>query len=325
MCTAITYEKDCFYFGRTLDYEFSYGDKITITPRNFRFDFGSAGICTRHYSMIGMAHVDSGYPLYYDAINEKGLGMAGLNFVDYAVYGTKYSGKYSIAPYEFIPFVLCRCKDLSEARTLLEEIRLENRSISEKFPVSQLHWIISDKSGSLVVESTKNGMFVYEDRFGALTNNPEFPHQTLQLSNYMNLSAKPPHNNFCSSIPLTQYSRGMGAIGLPGDWSSESRFARVVFSKMNSVCGGESESDAVNQFFHIMGTVEHPRGCCDLGDGKYQITRYTCCCNCDKGIYYYTTYENHRISAVNMRHEDLETDKVICYEPITTEQITEQN
>ena len=325
MCTAITYEKDCFYFGRTLDYEFSYGDKIAITPRNFRFDFGSAGTSPRHYSMIGMAHMDGGYPLYYDAVNEKGLGMAGLNFVDYAVFGTKHSGKYSIAPYEFIPFVLCRCKDLSEARELLEETRLEDRSISEKYPVAQLHWIISDKSGSLIVESTKNGMFVYEDQFGALTNNPEFPQQTLQLSNYMNLSAKPPQNNFCSSIPLKQYSRGMGAIGLPGDWSSESRFARVVFTKMNSVCEGDSEADAVNQFFHIMGTVEHPRGCCDLGNGKYQITRYTSCCNCDKGIYYYTTYENHRISAVNMRHEDLETDRVICYEPISEEQITEQN
>lgn len=324
MCTAITYQKNNFYFGRTLDYDFSYGDKITITPRSFRFNFGSAGVHAHHFAMIGMAHTDCGYPLYYDAVNENGLAMAGLNFVDNAVYGTKTRGKYSIAPHEFIPFLLGQCRDLSQARMLLNEIRLENRAINDKYPIAQLHWIIADKSGALVVESTKNGMFVYDDPFGVLANNPEFPQQTLQLSNYMNLSAKPPQNNFCSSIPLAQYSRGLGAFGLPGDWSSESRFVRAAFAKMNSVCGA-SESDAVSQFFHIMGTVSVPRGCCDLGGDKYQTTRYTCCCNCDKGIYYYTTYENRRITAVDMRREDLESGGMICCEPITSEQILEQN
>lgn len=324
MCTAAGYSCQDFYFGRTLDYEFSYGDKITITPRNFRFDFGSAGICTRHYAMIGMAHIGCDYPLYYEAVNEKGLGMAGLNFVGYAAFGTKKDGKYSIAPYEFIPFVLASCQNLSDARKLLEEIRLEDRSISPEYPVSQLHWIISDKNGSVVVESTKDGMFVYDNPFGILTNNPEFPIQQLQLSNYMNLTAKPPQNNFCSSIPLSQYSRGMGAIGLPGDWSSESRFARISFVKTNAVCENP-ERQAVTQYFRMMDTISIPRGCCDLGDGKYHITRYVCCCNCDKGVYYYNTYENHRITAVDMHRENLEGDKFICYEPITSEQIFEQN
>ena len=81
MCTAATYKTKDFYFGRTLDYEFSYGDQITITPRNYPFSFRHAGTKQTHYAIIGMAHVAGDYPLYYDAINEKGLGMAGLNFV----------------------------------------------------------------------------------------------------------------------------------------------------------------------------------------------------------------------------------------------------
>lgn len=324
MCTAITYDKNDFYFGRTLDYDFSYGDKITITPRNYRFDFGSAGVSERHFAFIGMAHIANDYPLYYEAVNEKGLGMAGLNFVDSAVYGTKKSGKYSLAPHEFIPFVVGRCENLGQARELLEEIRLEDRGFSAELPVAQLHWIIADKSGAITVESTKNGMFVYDNQVGVLTNNPEFPTQMLQLSNYMGLSPKPPQNNLCSSIDLPRYSRGMGAIGLPGDWSSESRFARVVFVKMNSKCG-DSESQAVSQYFHIMNTVENPRGCCDLGDDKYQITRYTCCCNCDKGVYYYTTYDSRRIMAVRMNRENLDDSCLVCYEPIEEEQIICQN
>ena len=324
MCTAVTYNKGDFYFGRTLDYEFSYGDKITITPRNYRFDFGTAGVCIKHYAMIGMAHIADNYPLYYEAVNEKGLGMAGLNFVDYAVYGTKTSGKYSIAPHEFIPFLLGQCENLSQARELLDQINLEDRAFSEQYPVSQLHWIIADKSGALTVESTKNGMFVYENQVGILTNNPEFPAQMIHLSNFMNLSSKPPVNNFCSSIKFPQYSRGMGALGLPGDWSSESRFARAAFVKLNSVCG-DTETDAVTQYFHIIGAVDIPKGCCDLGDDKYHITRYTCGVDCTKGIYYYTTYENRRITAVDMHKEDLDGSGLACYEPVSEEQIVCQN
>lgn len=322
MCTAAAYYKDGLYFGRTLDYEFSYGDRIAITPRNYCFDFGRSGAYKRHYAMIGMAHIANDYPLYYEAVNERGLGMAGLNFVDNAVYGTKSSGKYPIAPHEFIPFVLGKCADLSQARELLEEIRLEDRAFDEKYPISQLHWILADKSGAITVESTKNGMFVYDNPVGVLSNNPEFPSQMLNLSNYMGLSAKPPVNNLCGSIDLTPYSRGMGAIGLPGDWSSESRFVRAVFAKMNSVC---DDRDAVSQFFHIMGTVDSPRGCCDLGDNKYHITRYTCCMDCTKGVYYYTSYACRRISAVRLCGVDLDGWRLTCYEPTAKEDIVFQN
>ena len=81
MCTAATYKTKDFYFGRTLDYEFSYGDEVTVTPRNFCFRFRHMSEVKTHYAMIGMAYVADDYPLYYDAVNEKGLGMAGLNFV----------------------------------------------------------------------------------------------------------------------------------------------------------------------------------------------------------------------------------------------------
>ena len=95
MCTAATYQTKDFYFGRTLDYEFTYGDEITVTPRNFPLSFRHEDTLERHYAILGMAHVAEGYPLYYDAINEKGLGMAGLNFVRNAVYrgGRSRQGK----------------------------------------------------------------------------------------------------------------------------------------------------------------------------------------------------------------------------------------
>ena len=168
------------------------------------------------------------------------------------------------------------------------------------------------------------GLRIYQNPIGVLTNNPPFDVQMFGLNNYMNLSPKSPQNSFSPKLPLHTYSRGMGGLGLPGDLSSQSRFVRVAFTKMNSV-SGDSENESVSQFFHILGSVDQQRGCCDVGDGKFEITLYTSCCNADKGIYYYTTYENHQITAVDMKREKLDGEQLIRYPLIHGEQIRMQN
>ncbi|MCM1113292.1 MAG: choloylglycine hydrolase [Muribaculum sp.] len=330
MCTAATYRTKDFYFGRTLDYEFSYGDEVTITPRRYPFHFVEQGTVETHYAMIGMAHVENDYPLYYDAVNEKGLGMAGLNFVGNAVYRDKAEGRENIAQFEFIPWILGQCATVKEARVLLEKINLLNVPFSDRLPVAQLHWIIADKEEALTVESVAEGVKVYDNAVGVLTNNPPFPYQMAALKRYLSLSARQPENTFAPGLDLEPDSRGMGAIGLPGDLSSQSRFVRVAFVKMNSI-SGEGETESVSQFFHILNAVDQQRGCCVLGGGAagdkpvYEITLYTSCCNADKGIYYYTTYDNHQITAVDLHKEDLDGESLTRYRPITEEQLRMQN
>ena len=324
MCTAATYKTKDFYFGRTLDYEFSYGDEVTITPRNYPFNFRSMGSLQTHYAIIGMAYIAQDYPLYYDAINEKGLGMAGLNFVGNADYKDAVPDKDNVAQFEFIPWILGQCASVKEARTLLEKINLINTPFSDKLPLAQLHWIIADKNEAITVESVKEGIRIYDNPVGVLTNNPPFNEQMFNLNNYMHLSSKSPCNTFSDKLPLHTYSRGMGALGLPGDLSSQSRFVRVAFTKMNSI-SGDSEEQSVSQFFHILGSVDQQRGCCDVGEGKFEITLYTSCCNADKGIYYYTTYDNHQVTAVDMNKENLDGSSLIRYPLITGEQIRHQN
>lgn len=324
MCTAATYKTKDFYFGRTLDYEFSYGEEITITPRNYVLSLKYMGKLERHYAMIGMAHIEDDYPLYYEAVNEKGLGMAGLNFVGNAVYGKEAKGKENVTTYELIPWVLGKCATVKEARALLENINLTDTPFNERLPVAQLHWILADREEAITLEAVKEGVRIYENPVGVLANNPPFGEQMFQLNNYMHLSPKSPKNNFSKELPLCTYSRGMGALGLPGDLSSQSRFIRVAFVKMNSVSGA-SESESVGQFFHILGSVEQQRGCCELEDGKYEITIYTSCCNADKGIYYYTTYENHQITAVYLGRENLEGELLVRYPMLREEQIYIQN
>ena len=324
MCTAVTYKTKDFYFGRTLDYEFSYAEEVTITPRNFPLPFRGMGTVENHFAMIGMAHVVEDYPLYYDAVNEKGLAMAGLNFVGYADYKEPIEGKDNISHFEFIPWIVSQCDSVQQARALIERINLTNVRFSGTLPVAQLHWIISDHHEAITVESVKEGIRIYDNVPGVLTNNPPFDEQMFQLNNYMRLSPKDPENLFSSKLSLRPYSRGMGALGLPGDLSSQSRFVRASFVKMNSVSDA-TESESVNQFFHILGAVEQQRGCCEVGEGKYEITIFSSCCNTDKGIYYYTTYDNHQITAVNMHKEKLDDIFLVRYPLVLGEQIHRQN
>lgn len=306
MCTAVSLGR---YFGRNLDLERSYAESVVITPRHYKFSFRTLPTSESHYAMIGMATVAEGYPLYYEATNEKGLSMAGLNFPCNAHYGAYREEKDNVAPFEFIPYILCRCKDTAEALECLENINLVNINFSGELPLSPLHWIISDKEKSITVESVREGLKVYDNPYGVLTNNPTFDYHLMNINNYMNLHEGMGENRLSERQNLSSYSLGMGALGLPGDYSSASRFVRAVFIKEKSPCF-ESERENVSHFFHILGGVAMPKGCVMTKDGEYEYTRYSCCCNADKGIYYYNTYDNIDITAVDMHGYDLEGSEV---------------
>lgn len=324
MCTAATYRTDDFYMGRTLDYEFSYGEEITVMPRNFPLSFRHGGGTDRHYAIIGMAHVADGYPMFYDAVNEKGLGMAGLNFAASARYSEPEDGKQNVAQFEFIPWVLSQFASLGQARSAIEKINLVGTTYDSRYPAAKMHWIIADKNGAITVEPTESGLKIYDNAPGVLTNEPPFDMQLFNLNNYMRLSPKQPENSFSDALNLGTYSRGMGGLGLPGDLSSMSRFVRAAFTKLNSLSGSD-EAESVGQFFHILGSVEQVRGCCEVAQDKYEITIYTSCFNADKGVYYYTTYNNRRITAVDMHRENLDSDSLARYPMLDKEDVLRQN
>lgn len=323
MCTAITYHTKDHYFGRTLDLEYNYEEQVTVTPRNYEFRFRKKDSLKKHYAIIGMATVADGYPLYYEAANEEGLAMAGLNFPGNAFYAPVSEEKDNIAPFEFIPWILAQCKNLAEARQQLEKINLCEEHFSKELPLSPLHWMIADKQGAITVEPLQDGLHIHENPVGVLTNNPTFDYHMMHLNDYRNLTPDTPENHF-GDVELTTYSRGMGGIGLPGDLSSASRFVRAAFVKLNSLSGTD-ENGSVSQFFHILGAVEQQRGCVRMPDGSYELTVYTSCINLDRGIYYYTTYENRGICAVDMHRCDLEGDGVYRYTLEKTLQIVRQN
>ncbi len=306
MCTAVS-EK--VFFGRNLDVEYEYGEQIIIAPRNFVFKFREEKEIKNHYAIIGIGIEKNGYPLYFDAVNEKGLGMAGLNFPENADYKEIDETKNNVTPFEFIPYVLSQCTNVSGTKELLKNINLVKINFSEELPLSPLHFMISDKNESIVVECVKEGLNIYENKVGVLTNNPPFPMQMFNLNNYMHLSKVTPENKFSDKIDFNVYSRGMGAIGLPGDLSSMSRFVKATFTKLNMLI----TDNEVSGFFHILYSVYQQKGCVHLGNDLYEYTAYTSVYDTEKGKLYYTTYNNNRISMVDMHKANLESGRLMCF------------
>ncbi|MBO5197121.1 MAG: choloylglycine hydrolase [Lachnospiraceae bacterium] len=313
MCTSIAMTTKDFYFGRNLDLEYEFGERVIVTPRNYPFSFRKAGELPKHYALIGIGTVLEGYPLYAEAANEKGLCMAGLNFPGNAYYPPEEAtDKANVSPFELIPWLLGSCSTVAEARERLERVNLIGIPFSEQTPLSPLHWHIADRERSIVLESTKAGITIYENPVGVMTNNPTFDFHLLNLSQYMNLTTTDPEEQFKEKTGMKPFGWGFGGIGLPGDTSTASRFVRTSFLKLNSVCE-DDEASSVSQFFHLLDAASMVRGSVTASAGRYEITSYSCCINAAKGIFYYKTYGNNQLTAVDMHRENLKARELKEY------------
>jgi len=303
MCTAVCYKQ---FFGRNLDYEFSYGQSVIFTPRNYHL---SQRIPEGGFALLGVAHLSEGTPLYYDAVNEHGLAMAGLSFPHFAVYP---SGNGEPVPsWELIPWVLRQCKTADEGAFLLRRTQISADSFSPKLQPTPLHWILADKSKAYTVEPLESGLAVTDNPVGVLSNSPPFDFQMLNLATHMGLSPLEGENRFTEDGVLKTYSRGLGAVGLPGDSSSASRFVRAAFTALTSQ--SEKSEDDLVQMFHILSNVSQIQGCVRLSEDELEKTIYTAVCDLKNLIYYTTTYEDFMPSAVNFANENPDSDNLVSY------------
>ncbi len=325
MCTSIVMKTNNFYFGRNMDLDYEFGESVVITPRNYPFSFRKAGTLKHHYAMIGMAAVTDNYPLYAEAVNEQGLCIAGLNFPDNAYYSQKEDcNRVNISPFELIPWLLGKCTSVDEAKKLLAVTHLIAVPFSMEMPLTPLHWHIADRNSSFVLEATKNGMHIYNNPVNVLTNNPPFDFQMANLCQYMNLTVNSPENCFNKSANLHPFGLGLGSFGLPGDFSPASRFVKSAYLCLNSICE-KDENSSVSQFFHLLDSVAVVNGSIVTGQDSGYFTTYSCCTNADKGIYYYKTYLNNQLRAVNMRHENLDSDSLKKFTIAKSQQIIWEN
>lgn len=317
MCTCIDFRSKYFYFGRNLDLEYNFGEKVVITPRDYLFELKNGSKLKTKYAIMGMATVVNNYPLYADAVNEKGLCIAGLYFPGNAVYNKEIEQNINIASFELIPWVLGNFSKISELKKELNNLNIIDAKFNENLPAAQLHWMISDEDESIVLEQVEDGLKIYDNPFGVLTNNPPFDYHKINISNYMNLSCKYPENRFTDKIDLDVFGQGISMIGLPGDVTPPARFVRAAFNKSNSVeCNNENEE--ISQFFHILDSVAMIKGTVLTKENKLDMTTYSSCINASKGIYYFKTYYNNQINAVKFNENNINSKELEIHElPIT--------
>ncbi|MBR5124410.1 MAG: linear amide C-N hydrolase [Clostridia bacterium] len=280
MCTSLSLPTPdgTRLFGRTLDLDTHFGEAVTFTPRRFPFTFGNCSPLTCHYALLGMATSVDGYPLYADAMNEKGLCMAGLRFAESAVYAEfSREDRLALAPWELIPYLLCTCATVEEVRAASGEICVVDKPFSDTVGTAPLHWHISDPLGEgLILEVTAEGMGLYPDKLGVLTNEPPYPAQM-------------------AAAEACLLSCGDEA-GLPGGFSSPDRFLRTATLRRRWLDRGridatetETKSYAVAQFFSILGAVSPTVGSVMTPEGGCHRTLYTCCMDTAAGVYHYRT------------------------------------
>lgn len=324
MCTSITWRRGDTYFGRNLDLELSYGEKVVVTPRNHQFLLKNGQEYRNRYALMGMGLAVQDYPLYYEAFNEKGLAMAGLNLPVSAVYQDRKEGMDNITPFELLPWILGQATTVAEVRTLLSRLNLLKVPFGPEMPLAPLHFMISDCKESIVVEPVQEGLRIYDNPYEVMTNEPPFEFQLWNLQQYRHLSPKNQETAFTARNSMQSYAVGMGAVGLPGDASSISRFVRAAFHLENSDCE-DTEAACVGQIFHVLDSVAMVKGATFTDHGKQDITVYSCCMDLEKRRYYYKTYDNSQITVLHMDHAHLDGEHLTVYELNRTQNFQEGN
>ncbi len=262
MCTVIRYHGDHSYLGRTLDIPKGYGEEVLTAPRNFPIPLRHLADMSTHYAMLGMGIVMGGFPLFYEAINEKGLSVAGLRFYPQAFYAPAMGKEGEVGTFEFVPLLAGKCASVEEVKTLLKTITLTDESFHPSLPAAPMHWMVSDKDTSIVIESTRDGMRVYDNPYDTMTNAPTFQEHLSDMA-----------DNAWQEM-------------LVGGYTSKDRLQRGAYLSRKTAGG------SLLDLRHIMDNISMPP--CGVTDnaGDTLITVYTALVDCDTGAYHYYTHKD---------------------------------
>ena len=174
-----------------------------------------------------------------DGMNDQGLSIEALwlDETKNPLFDSKNStkGQYNISNLDFVPFVLDRYKnvnelvqDASKIHVWAEPIQVPGLSKNPRDLL--LHYIVHDRSGnSVVIEFINGKMKIYNHSTGVLTNSPSYEWQKTNLRNYIDLTSTSTTDINVGNINLQAISHGNGLEGMPGDFTSPSRYVRAFY------------------------------------------------------------------------------------------------
>lgn len=305
MCTAVRFidGEDNMFFGRNLDWSFSYGEKVLYTPKDYNYQ-PAFNAEDRNHAVLGVGIIADDTPLYFDCANDAGLAVAGLNFPGYAQYAAdSVNLTTNVAAYEFPLWVARNFTSVDDVEEALKNVTIVAKPINDQYPVSMLHWIIGDATRSIVVECMADGMHVYHDDIDTLTNQPQFPYHMQNLINYINADPKPIESAKWGNADLKAWGAGLSAHGLPGDPNSTSRFVRASYSNAHYP-QQKGERDNVTRLFKTLSSAAMVDGNSMMSNGQYEKTIFTSGFSANTMTYYKNTYDDPTIRAYAMADFD---------------------
>ncbi|MPQ43833.1 choloylglycine hydrolase [Clostridium tarantellae] len=317
MCTGLLLKtKDGEHlFGRNMDIEFSFNQQVGVIPRSFTYasTVNNEKFITK-YAIIGMMTLMAGHPMLADGMNEKGLACAGLNFPGYSYLSDESKeGAHNIPCHDFMLWMLGQFQSVKELKEELKNLNLMNKPFGPNIPEATLHWMVTDKTGEcIVIENTKEKLSIFDNTVGVLTNSPTFDWHLTNLRQYMGLSSEQVISTKWDREELSPLGVGVGAVGMPGDETPASRFIRAAFLR-HFLMLNEIEHVDIGEFYHILNNVAMTSGAVRTPEKKSDLTQYSSCMSLEKGIYYYNTYKNNQINAINMHNEDLDGNEIKVY------------
>lgn len=308
-------------WGRNFDFNRMAGQtRITYVPRGTAYhiclegdDIPEKGSHHARYAALGTGFLLApSAPLLYEGINEKGLMGGQLYYRGFARFGRQArAGTQPLQPPFAVYHLLAQCADVQQVR---DQLCTKNSLISRPLlgSVPPLHWMFTDRSGeSIVIEPDEDGLHIHQDTVGVMTNSPGYPWHRLNLLNYAGIRDRDYDTLELEGDRLEQCFSGSGAQGLPGDWSSPSRFIRLAFLRQYAV-KGKNEEQGIAYLMRLMQSAAFPLGMVrvtqpgepsphDTGVVPYDYTLYTCGMCAESLRFYWMTYENQRILCASLR------------------------
>lgn len=316
MCTSVMYQnaKGNWFLARTMDFSFELDGRPVVIPRNFHFqsDANEAGFDTK--LGFGVAGRNLNGYILVDGVNEAGVGAATLYFDGLAKFADQREyGKTDLAPHEVINWILGNITSVADLKEKINDVNIVAIANDLFKIVVPLHWIVGDKSGACVVlEQDREGMHVMDDPAKVMTNSPDFQWHLKNLNNYVQLKPTSHSAKAYGEFKSDAYGLGSGALGLPGDYTSVSRFVRAAFIRENTD-KADTTGGSINALSHILNSVEIPKGVKADNEGGCDYSQYRGYMSLDEGAYYMQPYDDQTITRVALTPEVLNASEPTEY------------
>ena len=309
MCTSFTlHAKDESYMlSRTMDFSIEMAKTVTYIPQNFHLihDYRSSETYQTKYAYVGMGALEDHCNIVFDGINEQGLTAATLYFVSYAGYADPQAATTAVkvAPDMVVGYTLGNYASVNEVKTAFEQNQIQ--IVDEKNPTlgitPPLHYIFMDKTGAtIVVEVMKDGVHVYDDTVGVMTNSPDYPWHENNLNNYLTVTPKQHKPVNWLGKELHPMSQGSGNFGLPGDFTPVARFVRAAYLK-NFMPQADNEYGNLIKAENILKSVNVAKGAVVTENDAQDFSCYRSFMSATSQTYYFATYNNQRVRKIDLQ------------------------